>query len=144
MTKLIEAWRAGDVATVERIVLKDLQQETQLYQRLLVERNKNWMPKLEALFSRKRPAFVVVGAAHIVGPDGLLTMLKARGYTLEQQWAGLGIETPPPLSRTRHANQRVTAIAGARDGRGLPPIRLTPRVALRFRHLLAHAFRGRR
>lgn len=85
MTKLIEAWRAGDVATVERIVLKDLQQETQLYQRLLVERNKNWMPKLEALFARKRPAFVVVGAAHLVGPDGLLTMLKAKGYTLEQQ-----------------------------------------------------------
>lgn len=85
MTKLIEAWRAGDVTTVERIVLKDLQQETQLYQRLLVERNKNWMPKLEAFFSRKRPVFVVVGAAHLVGPDGLLTMLKAKGYTLEQQ-----------------------------------------------------------
>jgi uncharacterized protein len=85
MTKLIEAWRAGDAPTVERIVLKDLQQETQLYQRLLVERNKNWMPKLEALFSRKRPAFVVVGAAHLVGPDGLLTMLKAKGYSLEQQ-----------------------------------------------------------
>jgi uncharacterized protein YbaP (TraB family) len=85
MTKLIESWRLGDAPAVERIVLKDLQQETQLYQRLLVERNKNWMPKLEALFSRKRPAFVVVGAAHLVGPDGLLTMLKAKGYTLEQQ-----------------------------------------------------------
>jgi uncharacterized protein len=85
MTKLVEAWRAGDAAAVERIVLKDLEQEAQLYQRLLVERNKNWLPKLEALFARKAAAFVVVGAAHLVGPDGLVAMLKAKGYTVEQQ-----------------------------------------------------------
>jgi uncharacterized protein len=85
MTKLVESWRAGDSTTVERIVLKDLQQEPQLYQRLLVERNKNWLPKLEVLFSRKGHAFVVVGAAHLVGPDGLIAMLKAKGYTVEQQ-----------------------------------------------------------
>jgi uncharacterized protein len=66
-------------------VLKDLEQEAQLYQRLLVERNKNWLPKLEALFARKSAAFVVVGAAHLVGPDGLVAMLKAKGYAVEQQ-----------------------------------------------------------
>jgi uncharacterized protein len=85
MTTLIESWRAGDAPAVERIVLKDLQQEPRLYQRLLVERNRNWLPKLEALFSRKRPAFVVVGAAHLVGNDGLLALLKAKGYAVEQQ-----------------------------------------------------------
>jgi uncharacterized protein YbaP (TraB family) len=85
MAKLVDAWRAGDAQTVERIVLKDLQSEPQLYQRLLVERNRNWMPKLDALFARKGHAFVVVGAAHLVGPDGLVAMLKAKGYTAEQQ-----------------------------------------------------------
>ncbi len=85
MTRLIDAWRNGDAATVERIVLKDLQSEPQLYQRLLVERNKNWLPKLDALSARKGRAFVVVGAAHLVGPDGLIAMLKAKGYTVEQQ-----------------------------------------------------------
>jgi uncharacterized protein len=85
MTKLTEAWRAGDIGTVERIVLKDLQQEPQLYQRLLVERNRNWLPKLDALFSRAGRAFVVVGSAHLVGPDGLIAMLKGKGYTVEQQ-----------------------------------------------------------
>jgi uncharacterized protein YbaP (TraB family) len=55
-----------------------------MYQRLLVERNKNWMPKIEALFTRRGRALVVVGAAHLVGPDGLLAMLKAKGYTVEQ------------------------------------------------------------
>ena len=82
--RLIEAWRTGDSATVEGIVLKDLQKEPQLYQRLLVERNKNWLPKLDALFARKGRAMVVVGAAHLVGPDGLLAMFKAKGYKVEQ------------------------------------------------------------
>jgi len=85
MSKLMESWRIGDAPAVERIVLKDLQQEPQLYQRLLVERNKNWMPQLESFFARRGPAFVVVGAAHLVGPDGLIAMLRAKGYTVDQQ-----------------------------------------------------------
>ena len=55
-----------------------------MYQRLLVDRNKNWLPKIEALFARQGRTFVVVGAAHLVGADGLLAMLKARGYSIEQ------------------------------------------------------------
>ncbi len=81
---LADAWKAGDAATVERIVLEDLRTEPQLYQRLLVERNRNWFPKIEALFTRPGRALVVVGAAHLVGADGLLAMLKAGGYTVEQ------------------------------------------------------------
>jgi uncharacterized protein len=84
MSKLVEAWRVGDGGGVERIVLSELKQEPLLYQRLLVERNRNWLPKIEALFSRPKHALVVVGAAHLVGPDGLLAMLRAKGYTVEQ------------------------------------------------------------
>ena len=84
VNKLADAWKAGDAPAVERIVLRDLKQDPQMYQRLLVERNRNWLPKLEALFARRGHAFVVVGAAHLIGPDGLLAMLKARGYSIEQ------------------------------------------------------------
>ena len=84
VSKLGDAWKAGDVAAIERIALADLESEPLMYQRLLVERNKNWMPKIEALFARRGRALVVVGAAHLVGPDGLVAMLKAKGYTVEQ------------------------------------------------------------
>jgi uncharacterized protein len=84
VTALADAWKAGDVPTVERLVLQDLRSEPRLYQRMLVDRNRDWLPKLEALFARRGRAFVVVGAAHLVGPDGLLAMLRARGYTVEQ------------------------------------------------------------
>jgi uncharacterized protein YbaP (TraB family) len=82
--KLGDAWKAGDVPAIERIALADLKSDPVMYQRLLVERNKNWMPQIELLFARPGRAVVVVGAAHLVGPDGLLAMLKAKGYTVEQ------------------------------------------------------------
>jgi uncharacterized protein YbaP (TraB family) len=81
---LTDAWKAGDAAALERIVLADLKDDPLLYQRLLVDRNRNWLPKIDNLFTRTGRAFVVVGAAHLVGPDGLLAMLKAKGYTVEQ------------------------------------------------------------
>ena len=84
ITRLADAWKQGDVTTIERIVLQDVKQEPQIYQRLLVDRNRNWLPRIEALFTRAGHAFVVVGAAHLVGPDGLLQMLKAKGYRVEQ------------------------------------------------------------
>jgi len=84
VNKLADAWKAGDAPTIEKIVLSDLRQDPAMYQRLLVERNQNWLPKLEALFARSGRAFVVVGAAHLVGPDGLVAMLRSKGYTVEQ------------------------------------------------------------
>jgi uncharacterized protein YbaP (TraB family) len=84
LTTLVQAWKAGDAATIERLVLADVKQEPVLYQRLLVDRNKSWLPEIEKFFTRDRPAFVVVGAAHLVGPDGLIALLTAKGYRVEQ------------------------------------------------------------
>ncbi len=82
--ELAQAWKAGDARAIERVVLRDLKSEPQMYQRMLVDRNRSWLPKIEALFTRPTPAFVVVGAAHLVGSDGLLAMLRAKGYTVTQ------------------------------------------------------------
>jgi uncharacterized protein YbaP (TraB family) len=84
LTKLADAWKSGDVGLIERLAFEDFKTEPEMYQRFLVDRNRNWLPKIDALFNRRGRAFVVVGAAHLVGPDGLITMLKAKGYTVEQ------------------------------------------------------------
>ena len=81
---LARAWKEGDTATIEGLAVEDLKTEPAMYQRLLVDRNRNWLPKIEALFSRPTPAFVIVGAAHLVGSDGLLAALRSRGYTVAQ------------------------------------------------------------
>jgi hypothetical protein len=56
-----------------------------LYQRLLVERNHNWVAHVETCLKQNAGCFVVVGAAHLVGPDGLPTLLSKRGYKVTQQ-----------------------------------------------------------
>ena len=84
VTRLTGAWKNGDITTIERLVMDDVKSDPVMYDRLLVSRNRSWMPKIEALFSRPRHAFVVVGAAHLVGPDGLVSMLKSKGYTVTQ------------------------------------------------------------
>ena len=50
----------------------------------VVGRNRRWVPQIEECLSQQK-CFVVVGAAHLVGPDGLVAMLRAKGYTVKQQ-----------------------------------------------------------
>jgi uncharacterized protein YbaP (TraB family) len=82
--RLVDAWKAGDAAAVEHLLFDELQNDPELSRRLLADRNRNWLPKLDQLMTRRGRAFVVVGAAHLVGPDGLLALFEAMGYKLEQ------------------------------------------------------------
>ena len=82
---IIAAWKRGDVASMERMLLSEFAGFPAAYQSLVVERNRNWMPQLDACLARRAPCLVVVGAAHLVGPDGLLALLQRKGYRIEQQ-----------------------------------------------------------
>jgi len=79
------AWRSGDVPAMERLVLSDMKDAPDVYDLLLVSRNRRWVPKVEACMQSNRSCFVVVGAAHLVGPDGLVALLQQRGYSIVQQ-----------------------------------------------------------
>ncbi len=52
--------------------------------RLLGARNQSWIPKIEGYLRSGKVYFVVAGAAHMGGPDGVLALLKGRGYKIEQ------------------------------------------------------------
>lgn len=82
---IVTAWQRGDAAQLERTLLAGFKQYPAAYNSLIVERNNNWMPQLEECLARSTPCLVVVGAAHLVGPDGLLALLRRKGYQLEQQ-----------------------------------------------------------
>jgi uncharacterized protein YbaP (TraB family) len=81
---IMSAWRSGDASAVERLALTSLKDAPEIYQLLLADRNHRWMPKIEGCLEKRR-CFVVVGAAHLVGPDGLVTLLRQRGYKVEQK-----------------------------------------------------------
>jgi uncharacterized protein YbaP (TraB family) len=84
-TRLADAWAMGDTSTLEAILVSDFWKSPALYWRLLIERNRNWLERLEQCFATSPPCFVVVGAAHLVGSDGLVALLDERGYTTRQQ-----------------------------------------------------------
>jgi uncharacterized protein YbaP (TraB family) len=82
---MIAAWQRGDVTALEKSVRGSFAAYPAAYTSLIAERNRNWIPQLQTCLTRTTPCFVVVGAAHMVGPDGLLNLLRLKGYKIEQQ-----------------------------------------------------------
>jgi uncharacterized protein YbaP (TraB family) len=85
LRSLLTAWQTGDAPTIEKMLLTSFTDNPAADNSLITERNRNWMPQLDACLKRSSPCFVIVGAAHIVGPQGLLALLRQRGYRVEQQ-----------------------------------------------------------
>ncbi len=85
MGELKSAWRSGNNELLfEKGAqeMKDLFPST--YNKMLVERNDNWLPHLEQYLKTKETEIVLVGALHLVGEDGVLNKLKAKGYSVKQ------------------------------------------------------------
>jgi uncharacterized protein len=83
--QMVRAWAAGDVAAVEKLTLTSFKDSPELYRRLLVERNANWVPHVEKCLATNAGCFIVVGAAHLVGRDGLPALLAKKGLKVTQQ-----------------------------------------------------------
>jgi uncharacterized protein YbaP (TraB family) len=82
---LIRAWKGGEVEQLVHLVNGSFEDRPEVYQRVLVDRNARWVPKIEALMAGDAPALVVVGTGHLVGSDSVVAMLEARGHTVRQQ-----------------------------------------------------------
>ena len=84
--ELHAAWRAGDAAALwDRTAAEMKRDYPALYARVNVARNEAWLPKLEQrLAARDDDVLVVVGSLHLLGPDGLVEKLRARGYKVER------------------------------------------------------------
>lgn len=93
LDELHAAWRGADLVTLERLAANEMREKTpETYRRLNVERNRKWLPKVEALLARGQgnDALVVVGALHLLGPDGLVAQAKARGLRVERVCTACG------------------------------------------------------
>lgn len=82
---IADAWARGDVEAIEHLLLEAFRGSPEIHARLLTERNRSWVPTVESCLEREKPCFIVVGAAHLVGPDSLVAMLRDRGYEVVQQ-----------------------------------------------------------
>ncbi len=77
------AWAAGDIGPIIDEMRTMQAEAPRLYKTLLVDRNHAWMPALTRMMESEGRVVVVAGAAHMVGEDGLPTLLRAAGYEVE-------------------------------------------------------------
>jgi uncharacterized protein YbaP (TraB family) len=84
LMEIKDAWQTGDAGALDRLLNKGLKDSPSLFAALVTNRNTSWMPKIESLLQGPDDALVVVGAAHLVGKQGVVEMLRAKGYTVQQ------------------------------------------------------------
>ncbi len=83
--EMVTAWQQGNAQMIESMMQAEMKEDfPKLYNKLLNERNYNWFPKIEALLAKEETPMIVVGAGHIVGQNGLVSLLKEQGYEVEQ------------------------------------------------------------
>lgn len=80
--KLIQGWLAGDVSALTREIDTMQRASPVLFRRLVTERNARWTTALDIRLKRSGRTVVVVGAGHLVGPEGVPARLRALGYSV--------------------------------------------------------------
>lgn len=77
---LMAAWRAGDTQRLADLMDEGFEEYPELYRPITVDRNRKWIPPIEALLDDRDDYLVIVGALHLVGKDSVVELLEKRGH----------------------------------------------------------------
>ncbi len=87
MDEMIDAWSSGDTAAMQALLNKSLEEAPELaplFKKLFTDRNVTMAGKIAAFLGTDSSYFVLVGAGHLVGDDGIVALLKAKGFSVER------------------------------------------------------------
>lgn len=87
VNNVVDIWKSGATKRMEAIMEKNTIEDrrfTSLYEKLIINRNRSMALKIEDYLKTKGTYFVVVGAAHLLGPSGIVQLLRDKGYVIEQ------------------------------------------------------------
>jgi len=84
LMKIKDAWMTGDVAALDALLNEGLKDVPTIFAKLVSDRNAAWIPKIEQMVKTGDDALIVVGAGHLVGKNGVVEMLRAKGYKVDQ------------------------------------------------------------
>ena len=82
---MVRAWQRGDTRWFESELQSDLGHDSDLYQSVLVARNRKWVPKIEALLNSDKNYLVIVGTGHLAGQGSVVDLLKKDGIVATQR-----------------------------------------------------------
>jgi uncharacterized protein YbaP (TraB family) len=78
-------WQNGQIEKLHSLLFKSFEDYPEIEDRLLLQRNKDWVEKIEAMLGESENVFVVVGAGHLIGPRSVVDLLKQKGYKVKQK-----------------------------------------------------------
>ncbi|HEY1447706.1 MAG TPA: TraB/GumN family protein [Caulobacteraceae bacterium] len=82
--RVIKAWLAGDLDALRKDALEPLARTSpNMYRRLITDRNRRWAAILAQRLRGEGAIVVVVGTAHLLGPEGVPALLRERGFNVE-------------------------------------------------------------
>jgi uncharacterized protein YbaP (TraB family) len=84
LARMRKAWRKGDTAELWAGDARFRRQAPWIAARFVDERNRKWVPRIEAELKSGKPTAIVAGALHFSGPNSVVRLLEKRGYKLEQ------------------------------------------------------------
>jgi len=87
MEGMFIAWRTGDISEMEQIIFEEIEEHPEyqsLYTKIIDERNFSMVDKIGGFLQGNVIHFIVVGAGHLVGENGIINLLTEKGYIATQ------------------------------------------------------------
>lgn len=80
----VTRWRNGDIEALERALQRFHDESEMLFQALIAQRNRLWLPRILEQVETSHSTLLVVGSAHLAGPDNLLQLLEQQGFEIQR------------------------------------------------------------
>jgi uncharacterized protein YbaP (TraB family) len=84
LDEITAAWKAGKADELAEIIGEEDTFSPELREVLLIERNRNWIPEIEKALAREHDVMFLVGAAHLVGEESVVALLRRKGLEVTQ------------------------------------------------------------
>jgi len=79
LKKLISTYKEQDIEKLHKLAIEQNKTDVNFEKDLLDDRNAAWIPKIEGII-KTTPSFIAVGAGHLGGPKGVISLLRGKGY----------------------------------------------------------------
>ena len=79
LKKLIATYKEQDIDKLHSLAVEQDKTDLNFQKDLIDDRNASWIPKIETNI-KTTPSFIAVGAGHLGGPKGVISLLRAKGY----------------------------------------------------------------
>jgi hypothetical protein len=79
LENIVQAWRQGDIAILNNLLLKGLDEQAEVYEQILIQRNRRWVQTIIDFTNNSQDYLIIVGALHLIGEDSVPNMLDDAG-----------------------------------------------------------------